>query len=290
MKIRFLAAPAALLLALAACGNDPAVTDSDRTDAPTTVPDTTEPGTTVSSPPTSAPGIPHPMGPDDVVISLGYEGGFVPPDFVFTDMPRLVVTGDGSVYTLGAQIEIFPQPLLPPILVGHIDEATLQGLLAEAMSHQLGQDITYESPTNIADAPNTVVKLSFLGDTFTHSAYALGITTPETDPARDALHQYVQYLEQFMAQDHGEQPFVATSYAIRANPVDPTQPTDVEPNEVDWPASIGVPLASASECAVVSADAVGTLFADSTQITRFIEGPQQFTLLVRPMIPGDPGC
>jgi hypothetical protein len=59
---------------------------------------------------------------------------------------------------------------------------------------------------------------------------------------------------------------------------------------VDWPTGTGVKLADASECAVVQADAVASVFADATQITQFVEGDQKYVLAVRPMLPGDTGC
>src|SRR6186713_1012859 len=107
MKTRLLAAPVVLALALAACGNDPSTSDSDRTEPAPTAPETTVPETTLPTPTTHTPPIPHETGADDVVISLAMAGGFVPPDFLFARLPQLVVTGDGSVYTQGAQIEIY---------------------------------------------------------------------------------------------------------------------------------------------------------------------------------------
>lgn len=84
---------------------------------------------------------------------------------------------------------------------------------------------------------------------------------------------------------------MAQRYAIRARVADETAPTDgITPNELDWPAASGVVLADASECAVVEAAAIGNLFVQATQITRFIENGIKYVLLVRPMIPGDRGC
>jgi len=269
------AAPTLALLASCTDGNAPA--DTTASSKPTT---------------TAAPTIAHPMGADEVVLQLSWEGGFVPEDFYFTRLPRLVITGDGSVYVQGAQIEIYPGPLLPPILVGKITESELQALLASAQGGGLFRNITYaDAPTPIADAPNTVLVINAAGATFTHNAYALGIGDSETDADRLNFAEYVELLDPVTAGVPQSEPFVATRFAIRARVADETAPTDgITPNELEWPATAGVSLATASECAVVEASALGDLFSQATQITRFVENGIKYVLLVRPMIPGDRGC
>lgn len=278
---------------LAACGDDAGGSrpDIDGTD-PTTIPPTTTPPTTAAPPTTAPTAIAHATGADDVVLQLSYEGGFVPADFLFVRLPRVLVTGDGSVYTQGAQIEIFPQPLLPPVLVGTITEARLQELLMDASEADLFRDITYASRNGIADAPNTVLVINVNGTSYTHNAYALGFDPKELDADREAFAGYVEILDAFAAEDHGSVPFAADQYAIRATPADLAgDPGDgIVPNEIAWPSGTGVTLAAAAECQVVEATTLGTTFAEATQITRFIDAGQKFVLAVRPMVPGDPGC
>ena len=254
--------------------------------------DSTSPTATTAAPTTTTPAIVHPTGPDDVVLQLSWEGGFVPADFIFTALPRLVIAGDGSVYVQGAQIEIYPQPILPPILVGKITESEIQALLAAAENGGLFRNITYgDAPTPIADAPNTVLVINADGKTFTHNAYALAMAGDETDADRLNLAEYVELLEPVTAGVPQSEPFVAQRYAIRAQVADASVPTDgITPNELEWPAASGVVLADASECAVVEAPAIDDLFAQATQITRFIENGIKYVLLVRPTIPGDRGC
>ena len=85
--------------------------------------------------------------------------------------------------------------------------------------------------------------------------------------------------------------FVATEYALRATAADETPPADgVTPNEVAWPAGTGVELAAASTCAIVRRSTIGDLFDRATQITRFVEAARKYVLIVRPRVPGDPGC
>ena len=120
-----LLATAPLGLLAASCGSRTTVsTDGSTTVAPTTA----APTTTVPA------GIAHPTGADDVVLRLAWEGGFVAPGFLFMRLPRLLVAGDGSVYVQGAQTEMYPQRLLPPVLVGTITEAEIQASRTRAES------------------------------------------------------------------------------------------------------------------------------------------------------------
>ena len=70
--------------------------------------------------------------------------------------------------------------------VSPVTEAGIQELLALADEHGLLADVEYTDPTNIADAPDTVVEISANGTTYRHVAYALGIGD-ETDPARASV-------------------------------------------------------------------------------------------------------
>ena len=252
---------------------------------------------TTSTPPTevpTTPGITHPTGGDDVVISLTYDGGFVAPGTIFTRLPRLLIAGDGSVYFEGAQIEIYPQPLLPPILVGRISEGELQALLLGAESGGLFRNITYGPPeANVADAPNTVLVINANGVTYTHDAYALGIggEDAETDEDRQNLLEYVSLLEPIAYGVPDTRSSAATRFAIRATAADEAPPADgITPNELAWPEGSAVRLADAAECQVVAASSIGMLFNEATQITRFVDNGIKYVLLVRPMLPGDLGC
>ena len=61
-------------------------------------------------------GTPSP-GPNNLVLRIDTSGGFVSPAFTMGQIPGFSLFGDGRVITTGAQIEIYPQPALPPVLV-----------------------------------------------------------------------------------------------------------------------------------------------------------------------------
>jgi len=280
-----------LLAALASCG------DPDQAPAEA---DPTTPGTTPPTPPTTGGGtttITHPTGAEDIILEVSYEGGFVPAGFFFVNTPTLLVSGDGRVFTQGAVPAIFPGPLLPTLLVRTITEDGLQSLLGVVQDAGLLADIPdYAGGDNVADAPNTVLTINANDSTFVHSAYALGIADPES-PARQKLLDVTNALSNIeQAAGAGnlgvDAPFVPTAYRLQARVVDPTEVSSQDPpaSTVDWPASTGVSLADATECARVDAAAAGSLFTDAKQNTYFKEGEIVYQLSVAGVLPGDPAC
>jgi hypothetical protein len=272
---------------VAACGDD-----SD--DAGATPATDAPPASTL---PPVADGYEHPTGADEVVLRIAYEGGFVPEEVAFLDLPTVLVTADRSIQQ-GPVIEIYPGPLLPNMQERTIAEDGIQELLALADEAGLLQDREYASPDNIADAPDTVVTINALGETFVHRAYALGLAAGtdggETDPDRMALAGFVADAQALVSGPESdvlgpEAPYDADVYLLRSFPVDDTSGYEVEPTLVDWPADAGVALADAAECATLPADVAVPLFADATQLTFFVDGGVTYRVAVTPQLP-DSSC
>lgn len=290
---RLAAVTASTALALAACGDDGAEPAAQPSDTIPT-PDTTAPTDGTDAP--SEDDMEHPTGADEVVVEITYEGGFMPVDAMFTQLPVLLVAGDGSQYVQGPQIEIYPGPLLPNVQVTDIGEDGIQALLDLAAEHGLLTEREYESPDNIADAPDTVVTIHANGETYVHRAYALGIgggpdATSETGD-RAELQAFVDAATaDTIGGDPtgGEQRFEPETYLVRATPVDDLSGYEVEPTVTDWPADVSLVLAEASECAEVPAAEVVELFTDANQLTFFVEDGVTYQLSVKPQLPGD-GC
>ena len=238
------------------------------------------------------------------VIRYGAEGGFVAPDTLFVNLPSLVVSGDGRAFVPGAVPAIYPGPLLMPMGVRTISEAGIQQVLAEASTAGLlATPPDYGADTMVADAPDTVVRLTVDAGSFEHRAYALGFVVDdqgapadEVTPARRALHGFVLALGDLAATvgaELGEETlFEPSEYRVRATPVAEADLAglDPAPTIVDWPASIGLDLATATDCARVSADAAGALFAAADQLTHFRQGEVLYRLAVAGVLPGDPVC
>lgn len=247
----------------------------------------------------SGSGIQHADSKDDVVVRIGYEGGFTPPSYQFIRIPTLLITGDGRVISQGAQIEIYPGPLLPTLQERSINEAGIQKVLAFADASKLLQPVpSYEAPMNIADAPDTVVTITVNAQTYEHRAYALGIDTPETSPARVALAAFVEAMGDITkiagAENLGtDKVLVADSYRIQARSMTvedlagyeaPEQPS---PQIVAWPSGTGVTLASATKCAEVSASKVDAVLKAATQLTFFSEDGTTYQVAAVAKLAGD---
>lgn len=300
LLIAALGAPALASL-VAACGD------------PTTEPAGTVPGTTPGTVPGTVPGtgatgsIEHPVDPALAIIRVSYEGGFVPQGYAFVNLPTLIVAGDGQSFMPGVTTLEFPGPLLAPMNVRAITEAGVQRLLSLADDAGLlapPPDYTSEADQLVADAPNTVVTISAAGATFSHSAYALGLMgddgtggDDESTPARRTLFGFVHALEDLAAvvgaENLGEEAidrpteFRLQSYAVTEGDLASFDPA---PTIVDWPASTGLDLAAAAECARVSADAAGAIFADADQNSVFRQGDALYRLAVAAVLPGDRPC
>jgi hypothetical protein len=259
---------------------------------------------TSSSPPSSSSpkpaGIEHPTGHGDVVLRIGYEGGFVPVDVVFTNLPTLLITGDGTVYEQAPVPAVYPGPLVAPLNTRKLTEAGMQTVLASAKAlGLLAAPRDYTADLNIADAPETVVTVAAGGVTAEHRAYALGMagsdTGSEVTAARQDLLDFVTAagdLAKLAGSDVGEaQPLVPDSLRVRATVVDRASlPSDVPPQFVDWPAAAVVRLADAAECAVLAgSDLVAELTA-AKQNTYFVEGGSTYSLAAAVSLPGDRAC
>lgn len=279
----------AVIVSLAACGDDSASSDQPVDPGETIAPpDPTSAPTTQAPPPTSAAGYEHPTGADDVVIEIRYEGGFVPPDFAFGQLPVLLVSGDGHQFVVGPQIEIYPQPLLPNVVVSDIGDAGIQTLLDLAAEHGLLTEREYERNDMIADAADTVVRISANGETYEHRAYALGMDADSEETGdRAELAAFIAEATAGAATDDAI--FEPENYLVRATPIDDSVDAgyEVEPTLVEWPADSEVVLADAAECVELPADSVHELFADANQLTFFVQDDVTYQLTVKPQLPGD---
>ena len=247
----------------------------------------------------SGSGIAHSDSKDDVVVRIRYEGGFTSQSYQFIRIPTLLITGDGRVISPGAQIEIYPGPLLPALQERSITEAGIQKVLAFADTSKLLQPVpSYEAPLNIADAPDTVVTITVNGQTYEHRAYALGIDTPETTPARMALAAFVEAMGDIAkiagAENLGtDKVLVAESYRIQARAMSPDDlagyeaPEQPSPQIVAWPSGTGVALASATECAEVSASKGDAVLQTATQLTFFSENGVTYQVAAIAKLAGD---
>lgn len=241
--------------------------------------------------------IKHATGREDLVLRVGFEGGFTAPQSQFARVPTLLISGDGRAIAAGAQTEQYPGRLLPALNERSITEAGIQRVLELAEASKLLQPPPdYSAEMNVADAPDTVLILSANGQTYTHRAYALGMGTPETTPARKALADFVAAVSDLAAVAGAanlgtEMTLVADSYRLQATAVTDADLADydqtIPPVKVAWPADAGVSLSSASTCAVASAAKVDAVLKAATQLTFFTEADAIYQVAAVAKLPGD---
>ena len=250
---------------------------------------------------------------DSLILRMSTEGGFLPPDFRFRQIPEFTLTGDGRVFSLGAQIEIYPPPAMPPVLVRTVTAEAVAEIIKEAKAAGLdGPDKEYRYDL-VADAGTTV--FSFIDDdgaTHTISAYALGMEAQGGDPppgqtaderaARAKLADLQKKLSDLsswlpkgsVGEDKPAEPtkirVFAGAYATNAE----------EPQQTPkaWPLStplgtFGAPADDTYRCGVVEGADLDRLLPElkaSTTRTPWTSAGKQYELILRPLLPDESGC
>ena len=260
--------------------------------------------TVVSSDATSAPdpavpgdGIEIPTGPNDEVLKVETGlGGFRTFQATFAEVPSILVTGDGRVFTEGPVSAVFPGPFLPNIQVARVDPEVLRRLMGAANNAGLLGEIPDYSVGRppVTDVGSTALTLVANGKTYVHDAYALGMEQGDA-PARKALKDFIEAARTALTALPSER-FLPATYLLATrdagistdSAVDPTS-GEPQPRLQLWPGDIGVDLKDLT-CAPVEASKVQALFGKADQMTYFFQDSGVYSLAVRPVLPGQPGC
>lgn len=253
-----------------------------------------------------------PLDPDRVVFRVRLDGGFVMPEALLARLPIIVVYGDGRVITQGPQIEIYPGPLMPNLQERTLSEAALDRLIELARDKDLLKTIDYPFPM-IADAPDTVLEINLDGQSYRVSANALAEGNGSTvdgglDPAvvegRAALRSFIDALTGVPASDFvdEEHPLALSALRIYAGKavVVPDSELPGEQPAIDWPLEDLATAGQAVEnsplhvrCQVIEGDdlpKVLSLLQSANTLSTFRSEGELYSLIVRPLLPGETGC
>lgn len=262
-------------------------------------------------------GITHPAG-DELVFRIEYTGGFVPPQFQLSSLPFFSLTGDGRVIIQGAQIDLFPGPLMPAVQVRKLTEGGVQKVLElVAASRQFAGSTEWRGAQNfVADASDTVFTLHAEGREVVVKVYGLGTVAPGMEPppnfpaAETAAHLALQALVDRLTTI--DQWLPATSWAdaawhvyeptamrllVRNADADPPDDTGIGNTEIEWPvagdpAAFGELLNVADlRCGVVTgedAEAWLAVVSTANQLTRWTGDGHKYEVTVRPVLPDEP--
>ena len=243
-------------------------------------------------------GVELPTDPDAPVVQVRSEGGFVPVEWMLGRGPTYTLLADGRLISEGPVIAIYPGPLLPNYLLSQVNADQMNAVLE--LINQIGlpdmeNEIDESHNLVVADA-NTEVVTYWGADKVEHtySVYALGLE-PSSNPSTAAFSELMVMLDQLASQ--GDQVpyesertrvvagvgFVDPEFEdVRDWPLDNTGFADWETYPNGWMCQLYGPE-------------VLPAFADATQTTQWthpdpmMDAPA-FTLLVRPLHPGEPDC
>jgi hypothetical protein len=249
----------------------------------------------------------HPTGSSDLVLRWEYVGGFVAPETLLGRIPAFSLYGDGRILTEGPQIEIYPGPALPNVLVRTVSEDGIQEILTAARDAGLANgDAFYPYPC-IADAPDTRFTVVADGRTSVVTATALGGRAGSCqgtdEDARARLFQLWTKLGDLAAWLPGgsigpEEPYVPNAFRIYVRPYVASEPS-LRQQPIRWPGSrlsgIGEPvdLVRGVRCGVVvgsKASRIVAAAAAANQLTPWTSAGQDFGVIFRPLLPDESGC
>ena len=263
-------------------------------------------------------GIAHPTGASDLVLSISYEGGLLPVEALFTQIPALTVAGDGTVIVPGAQIDIFPGPALPAVMSRRLSEAGLQLVLERiAGTGFFAESATFTEESLAIDAPMTVFTLHADGRGVVVKVGALGtyrdpaeMPPNMTERERQAhltlapLFDDLSLMDQLIPGSaweetdwHAHQAEELRLLVTNAD-AEPEDPSGIPGEDVPWPTegdptAFGAPYApvEGARCGAVAGDDAATWYevlAQANAMTRFTAGEHTYAVAPRPVLPGEP--
>ena len=261
--------------------------------------------------------IDHPEG-SEAVLAITWAGGMLPESMAVTQVPPLVITGDGRVIMQGMQTLEFPGPALPALIERRLTEDGLQQVLrALEQTNLFTGDLELRGMNGIvADANDTIFTVRAAGLESVVTVYAISMLFPDMDPppgmsadeleayrVLSALHDRLMTLDAWLPADAWAtdtwvpyQPEAFRLYVrdVTGQPVEGGEP----PGQVrEWPtdddpAAFGEEIASFADgtrCGVVDGELGATWLAEleeANQNTVWTDGgDRRFAIGVRPLLP-----
>jgi hypothetical protein len=229
----------------------------------------------------------------------------IPPQNLFSVGPTAVVTGDGLYLVPGAVPEIFPGPLVTPLLAREVSAAGREAIISWA--DELG---LLSGKTDFTDAlglPGGMtgrIELTAGGRlvSLTGITHVEGSPEPGSPAAFAELWRRITLLPETVPSEVGpEQPFTPTAYALLVG--QPPEPqSGITGAIADWPleaplATFGGPVLDGSyRCGLVDGEEAAALrpaLERANQLTQWVQDPETsatFGLTVRPIVAGENPC
>jgi hypothetical protein len=244
-----------------------------------------------------------PALPGGLVLQVSQVGGFVTPDMLAGRLPVVSVYADGRVLSEGPVPAIYPGPALPNVQVAQVDEATVQGLVEQALAAGIAETGDLGMPP-VADAASTRFTLVTAEGTHVREAYALfesmgthSDLTPEQQEGRAALSELLDALT--AATGASSEGYVPAALAVLSRPwTDTDGDPELPQADASWPgpALPGEPIEPAlglSCLTVTGADTAAVLEAATAATGRtpwVAPDGSRWALTFRPLLPHESGC
>ena len=246
--------------------------------------------------------------------------------FSLVSMPEFSLFDDGSIYSLGPQLAVFPPPALPNLTLTRISQEGVQALMAAAAGGGLDQPREISASIQLADAPTTLVTFFDGAKLVTSSATGLMILTKRPADWDEPTWEEFLALREVVSQLIGWQTTVDAARIIAPErSIDPdrvelmvfratnpfaiaTEIPQIEQEPLEWPLAKtlaelagpddvveGIPsdacheLSGAELKMVIDVAQAGNMM--SPWIEAGVEGdPELFGVLMRPLLPDQSAC
>ncbi|MDL2334831.1 MAG: hypothetical protein QFC55_02220 [Chloroflexota bacterium] len=231
-------------------------------------------------------------------------GGFLPPMMTLRDYPDVVLYGDGRLITQGPQLELYPGPALPGLVMTQLTQHGIEQVLEWAREAGLaGPDRLLGQP--IPDAGVTNFTIIYPGGTTHTTSLSPGFGEPVVAPAIAAVQRFEQILTNVRAwlPDDvvgDDAPYAWDRLRVISFPVDPANlPDPSVATIVDWPLARldSYPLSPfaslAYRCFELTGDDlanVRALFEAANELTAYRSGDVLYQLYLHPLLPDDEAC
>ena len=265
-------------------------------------------GRTASSSDTGPAEISHPTAADQPILSVVTAGGFVPMEVSLTTLPGFTLAGDGSIYTPGPMIEIYPPPAVPAFQVQTVDEAGIQAILHPAKDAGLLEGDRSFQDMFVSDMPTTTFTVTADDVEHTTSVYALENGSEHYDePQRSQLQKIERFNEKLsdlaswlpkgsLGEQQVYDPLRMQLFVLPAPATDPQMPQQ----PVEWPlaeplSGFGAPDSNGNQdrCGIVAGDDLAALLdtaKGTNTMTPWTSDGKRYQVLFRPLLPTELGC
>lgn len=263
----------------------------------------------------SSPTVPsHPTDADQLIAGIAVVTRDDTPEQRVLAYPVASLYGDGRLIRLGPQVEIYPGPALPNLVVTQLDPAGVDAiLLAAGTAGIVGADQEMRFPI-VENPPITVFVVFSDGARHQTVVEALGLEQPNDgrlSPSARAQRDAMKALVALMSEPRAslaanvvgdDTPYEPTAMRLLVNPIDPSaEPSPIPPTTRDWPLATGlaelgqvVTDAPSIRCGVVEGADFAALYPlalGSNELTRWASGGVEYTVRFRPLLPGESaGC